>query len=254
MGSANVSKAVVAILLSAVFALPAAAAQDKPGRKEIEKIVEEYILAHPEVIERSMRTYYENMKKGMADAEFKQAFGKRKTVAEDDAPTMGDPAAPITIVEFSDFQCPYCAASVKIMKDLRLKYGGLLRFVFKHFPLENHHGARPAARASVAAHKQGKFWEYHDLLMARQGEWSQAGDMEKIFARYAAELGMDAERFKGDMNGAGAEEAIARNVKQAMELEVGATPTFFVNGVQAPGAQDVNYFSRVIEELLKPRR
>ena len=249
--------AMVTVIISAVLALAAtapASAQSKPARQEIEKIIEEYIMTHPEVIDRSMKAYMEKMRRGTVEGLIKEAFNNRKNVDAGSSPSLGDPTAPVTIVIFSDFQCPYCAQGVHIMKDLRIKYGGIVRFVYKFFPLDNHPEARPAARASLAALKQGKFWEYHDQLLARQVEWGQAQDKQKMFAKFAVELGMDEGRFIKDLADSGSDAIINKDVEQGKAVGVGSTPTFFLNGVQVPGAQDIGIYSMVIDALISPKK
>ena len=249
----------IAFCLSLAFCLIAfagvASAKDEINRKEIEKIVEEYINAHPDVIERSMRAYYERMKQEAANKELADAFANRQTVSVEGSPVLGEDSAKITIVEFSDFQCPYCSRSVQTMKDLRIKYGNLVRLVYKHFPLVNHTNAHPAAIASMAAGKQGKFWEMHDALMMNQHQWGAADskEMEDIVSGYAKALGLDMQKFKKDLKDPSFEETIKRDINLGMKLSIQATPTFFVNGVQVRGAVDISYFSMVIDRLLKEK-
>ena len=257
MKTSSSAAAMAAFLLSAVLVLASATpalAESKPARQEIEKIIEEYIMSHPEVIERSMRAYVERMRRGTAEELIKEAFNNRKKVDVGASPSLGDPTAPVTIVVFSDFQCPYCAQAVHTMKDLRLKYGGIVRFVYKFFPLDNHPEARPTAKASLAAQKQGKFWEYHDQLMARQVEWGQAQDKRKMFAKFAAELGMDEAQFEKDLDDPGFDAVINKDFEQGKTVGVGSTPTFFLNGVPVPGAQDISVLSQVIDALISPKK
>ena len=110
------------------------------------------------------------------------------------APIKGNPDAPITIVEWSDFQCPFCASAAPLVNDVQEKYGkDRVRVVYKHFPLNFHPAARPAAVASIAAQKQGKFWEMHDVLFKHTR--SLSGDKMND---YASEAGLDVEQFKKD--------------------------------------------------------
>jgi len=240
---------VIALCLSLGLALPAAA-QQGGDREKIEKIVEEYIMAHPEVIERSMKAHYEKMRLEAMEKEFTDSFANRQTVSVEGSPILGDESAKITIVEFSDFQCPYCAVSVQSIKQVREKYGAQVRIAYRHFPLPNHPGAIPAAKASLAAEKQGKFWAYHDLLMRRQEEWGKAPEPVKTFVEYARSLGLDAERFKRDLADPEFESIINRDLNLGKTLRIQATPTFFVNGVQVRGAVKLDYFSKVIDKLL----
>jgi protein-disulfide isomerase len=125
----------------------------------------------------------------------------RPTVQEDfdrvhaihvgNSPVRGNPNATVTIVEFSDFQCPYCAGSVPVFKQVLTQYGDNVRLVFKHFPLSFHSRARPAARAALAAQEQGRFWEMHDLLFEHVRDLD-----ESEFPALAAKAGLDVERFR----------------------------------------------------------
>ncbi|MDH5639143.1 MAG: thioredoxin domain-containing protein, partial [Nitrospinota bacterium] len=153
---------IMAFCLSLSLALPAATqvayAQKGADQAKIDKIIEAYILAHPEVIERSMQVYYEKKKQEARKKELSEAFANRKLLGVEGLPLKGNPNGKITIVEFSDFQCPYCAQSVHTINQVQKKYGDKVRIAYKHFPLSNHASARAAAKASLAAEKQGKFW------------------------------------------------------------------------------------------------
>jgi len=232
--------------LSFLMAAPSFAAD----KKEIEGIIKNYIETHPEVIDNAMQKYYMAKRKEQEDTQFRQSLKNRLNTPVGDSPVKGSASAPVTVVEFSDFQCPYCARSVAIIRALGKKYGDKVRFVFKHYPLERIHPvARSAAKAAMAAGEQGKFWEYHDMLMAKQAEWKK-GDANKHYARYAKQLGMNEEKFRKDMKTPAYEKKINSDIALAKKLGVQSTPTFFVNGVMVRGARDVGYFARVIDYLL----
>lgn len=110
--------------------------------------------------------------------------------------SIGDPNAPVKIVEFADMQCPACRAAQPILNSVLEKHQGQVYFVFRHYPLSTHKNARTAARAVEAAAQQGKIWEMVDLLYTKQPEWSESSDAKDLFARYAQELGLDVEKFK----------------------------------------------------------
>ena len=243
---------VFVLCMSLGIALPAMA-QQGTDREAIEKIVEEYIVTHPEVIERSMQAYYEKKKQDAMEREFNDAFTNRTSLSVEGTPLLGLASAKITIVEFSDYQCPYCARAVQTIAQVRQKYGAQVRLSYRHFPLPNHPAALPAAKASMAAEKQDKFWAYHDLLMARQSEWGQESDPMEKFVSYAKALGMDPERFKKDIGNPDFENIINRDLELGKSLQVQATPTFFINGVQVRGAVDISYFSAVIDKLLQEK-
>ncbi|MFB6350603.1 MAG: DsbA family protein, partial [Bradymonadaceae bacterium] len=117
-----------------------------------------------------------------------------------DAPTHGPDNAPVTIVEFSDFQCPFCNKGYKRIEKIKENYPEDVRVVFKHYPLPFHKQAKPAARAAMAAREQGDkyFWKMHDKLFENQKQWKN-GDVASITAKWAKEMGMDVDKFKKDL-------------------------------------------------------
>lgn len=158
----------------------------------------------------------------------------------------GSANALITIVEITDYQCPFCKRVQPTLDAVRAKYKRDVRLVHKHNPLPMHNRALPAAIAAEAAGRQGKFWEMHDLL------WSDIRMLtDERFEEYAAELGLNLRRFKRDLN----DDGLAKRIKaeQAQGVKVGArgTPAFFINGRFLSGAQPQEAFERVIDEELK---
>jgi protein-disulfide isomerase len=173
---------------------------------------------------------------------------ERVRVDTSSAPTKGDASAPVTVVVFSDFQCPFCARGAGVMKAVADKYGDKVRFAFKHQPLPFHQQARLAAAASLAAAEQGRFWAFHDALFAHQSELDRAG-LEKR----ATEAGMDLARFRAALDAPATEAQIAADQAEATRLGVTGTPTFFINGRRLMGAQPVEAFVAAIDEELKLR-
>jgi predicted DsbA family dithiol-disulfide isomerase len=146
-------------------------------------------------------------------------------ISTDGAPVRGAPLAPVTIVEFSDFQCPYCGAAHAELGRLLGEFEGQIKLVFKHFPLGGHERAMPAARAAQAAAAQGKFWEMHDLLFEHQRALED-DDLE----RYARDLGLDIDRFKNDLSAPATQERIDADRSEGERLLVRGTPTMYVDG------------------------
>src|SRR5205823_631561 len=144
--------------------------------------------------------------------------------------------APVTLVEFGDFQCPPCATLADPVNKLEQEYHSRLRFVFRHFPLPNHKHAREAALASEAASLQGRFWEMHDLLYREQSVWSKAPDVRILFNAYAGMLGLNIDRFKKDMESEQAKARVESDEQQAITLGVRTTPTIFINNHQVSPA------------------
>jgi protein-disulfide isomerase len=144
----------------------------------------------------------------------------------------GRPDAPVTLVEFGDFQCPPCANLSEPINQLERDYGARLRFVFRHLPLANHQHAREAALASEAAGLQGRFWEMHDLLYREQSVWSTAQDARVLFKAYAGTLGLNIDRFKKDIESEQAKARVESDEQRAVALGVRTTPAIFVNNHQ----------------------
>jgi protein-disulfide isomerase len=158
----------------------------------------------------------------------------------------GDAQAPITVVEFSDFECPYCARVQATLSKLEQTYPGKLRFYFRHEPLPFHAKARLAAQAAVAAENQGRFGPMHDRLFAHQTE---LGRQDLI--RHAQALGLDPERFLKDLEAPETRERIDEDVKLADALAVRGTPIFFINGRSVRGAVPFEEFRKVIDDELQ---
>jgi protein-disulfide isomerase len=144
--------------------------------------------------------------------------------------------APVTLVEFGDFQCPPCANLSDPINKLERDYPSRLRIIFRHCPLANHHHAREAALASEAAGLQGRFWEMHDLLYREQSVWSKAPDPVVLFNAYAGILRLDIDRFKKDMESEQAKARVKSDELQADALGVAITPTIFINNRELPRA------------------
>ncbi len=137
----------------------------------------------------------------------------------------------IHLVKFSDYQCPACKYFVPFVNQLKEDFGDDIYVEYKHFPLSMHPYAHVAARSVEAARLQGKKKEMHDLIFAGQEQWSQ-GNAEAIFIGYARSLEMDVEKFQQDMNSADMNRIVMADRREGRDLEVGSTPTFFVNGVK----------------------
>lgn len=162
------------------------------------------------------------------------------------APVVGPENAPVTIVEFSDFQCPYSARASVTLKRLIQLYPGRVRWVFKHFPLRRIHPDAPLAHeTALAAHEQGKFWEMHDLLFSN-GRRLKRDDL----LNYARRLGLDLQAFVNDLDSGRLQARILRDIAQGQSLRVDTTPTYFINGKRVIGARTLSGFRQVIEREL----
>ncbi len=143
----------------------------------------------------------------------------------------GNPDAAVTLVEYSDFQCPACGQFQPILADIMATYGDSLRFEYKHLPLTQIHPfAEPAARAAEAAGQQGKFFEYHDLLFANQTTWSKSAAPTAAFSQYAAELGLDLDLFAKHQRSSLLRDKVRSEFEEARAKGLTGTPSFFLNG------------------------
>ena len=176
---------------------------------------------------------------------------RREVAVADTDPSLGGASAPVTIVEFSDFQCPFCQRVAPTLKQVRDKYGDKVRIVWKDFPLTQiHPEAFKAAEAAHCAGDQGKFWEYHDRLFANQ----QALQPESLKS-YAASLGLDTAAFNSCLDSSKHGPRVSEGVAQGTRLGVNSTPMLYINGRMISGAQPLETFSAIIdEELSRPRQ
>ena len=168
------------------------------------------------------------------------------SVSTDDDPSMGPANAPVTIVEFSDFQCPYCKRSVPLIKEILAKYPGKVKVVYRDYPGPNHPYAPQAAEAAQCAGDQGKFWEYHDGLFDHQAAGSGWD-----FIELAKAIGLNHDVFATCLNTRRYQEEVAKDLHDAITLGVTSTPTFFINGRPLVGAKPFAEFQTVIDRLLK---
>ncbi len=167
-----------------------------------------------------------------------------------DDPVKGNPRAPVTIVEFSDFQCPYCSRAEATLRQVEQAYGEKVRFAWKHEPLPMHPNALPAALAAEAAREQGKFWQMHEKLFANQTALSPDG-----YERWAKEIGLDMGRFRESLRSQKNRARIDEDVSLAQRIGATGTPTFFVNGQKIEGAVPFEQFKQVVDrELQKSAR
>jgi protein-disulfide isomerase len=167
------------------------------------------------------------------------------TIPVGDDPAWGSPAAPVTIVEFADFECPACKDSLPVLRQLRDLYKDQVRLVYRDFPLSSHPQARPAAEAAHCAHEQGKFWAYHDALFA------QAPDLKTSdYGTLADRLGLNQTEFTACLAGTRPKAAVARDLADAQGLGLSGTPTFFINGRYLSGFQSLETLRQHIEREL----
>jgi len=166
-------------------------------------------------------------------------------VSIDDDPWTGGKNADVVIIEFSDFECPYCARGAEVVDELLDIYGDDIKVVFRDFPLSFHENAHIAAEAAECANEQDMFWEYHDVLFANQG----AMDMDSL-KTYASELGLDSGEFNECLESRSMSAEVDADFAEGQSYGVRGTPAFFINGQLISGAQPVENFKAVIDPLL----
>lgn len=162
-----------------------------------------------------------------------------------DAPVRGPDTAPVTIVAFSDFECPYCERGHKTIQQVEREYGERVRVAYKAYPLDFHSHAMVAALAAKSAQEQGKFWEFHDLLFRQRGL-----DMQQLDA-YAREAGLDMDRLHADLEALKWGSSVQRDMRQARRLGVTGTPAYFINGRYLSGAKPIEVLREVIDKELE---
>jgi protein-disulfide isomerase len=162
------------------------------------------------------------------------------------SPVMGPQDAPVTLVEFSDFQCPYCAAAVPEIEALLKAYPKQVKLIFKQYPLESHSQAALAATAALAAQKQGKFWQMHDAMFANRDNLSRSN----ILA-LAKQIGLDTKRFEADMASTEVRETVIRDMQDGDAAGVQGTPTLFINGQRYNGPIELSTLKPLLDAQLK---
>jgi protein-disulfide isomerase len=172
----------------------------------------------------------------------------RQKVSSANSASKGSASAPVEIIEFSDFQCPFCLRADPTVRQVLSTYGDRIRFVYRHYPLPNHPMARPAAEAAACAGEQGKFWPYHDLLFANPSKLADA-DLKQ----HAASLGLNAAQFNSCVDTHKLQPQIDRDLKDGEEAGVNGTPAFFINGRMISGAQPYEVFKKIIDEELEKK-
>jgi predicted DsbA family dithiol-disulfide isomerase len=163
------------------------------------------------------------------------------------SPAKGSKSAAVTIVEFSDFECPYCNAVQRTLKQVLESYRDEVRLVFKHLPLEGHRNSLPAARAAYCAGEQDRFWQFHDALFGAK-ELSPA-----VFTQIANELGLGVPKFQDCLNSEQSRAPIVKDLETARLFSIESTPSFIINGKLVQGALSFADFQRIIERELSQR-
>jgi protein-disulfide isomerase len=172
----------------------------------------------------------------------------RIAVSLDDDASKGPLKAPITIVEFSDYQCPYCSKAESTVTDVLKKYGDKIHFVYRDYPLSFHQNSEVAAEASECAKDQGKFWEMHNAMFANQDKLASAD-----LVTTAAGLGLDKDKFKACLDSGQKKQEVQKDFQDGQKYGVTGTPTFFINGIKLVGAREISSFTELIDQELQKK-
>lgn len=174
-----------------------------------------------------------------------------KILIRDDSYKMASSSATVSLVEFSDFECPACGAYHPVVKKLLSDYKDKIAFVYRNFPLEQHKNAVPAAVAAEAAGKQGKYWEMFDIIFEKQNEWSTSTSPNDIFKSYASVLKLNPEQFDKDLGSEDIRKKIQRDYDDGVKVGIDSTPTFFVNYRKLENnPASTEDFKKVIDEAI----
>ncbi len=188
--------------------------------------------------------------------EFNPVSGTPAPITEADN-LFGSADADVTIIEYSDFQCPACAFYSKVLKQLVLDQAmsatssPLVRLVYRHFPLPGHANSMVAAQSAEAAGVQGKFWEFSNELFDNQDDWATEEDPMPIFEKYATGLGLDLAKFQSDVKSDAVKARVKRDLDESQKLDLRATPSFFVNGKFINNPPSYEAFKEIIRTAAK---
>jgi protein-disulfide isomerase len=196
----------------------------------------------------ALAEYYEQLKKDMDIQVLLPPYQPPKVAVDATGPSKGPATAPVTIVEFSDFECPFCVRAEGTVKEVLAAYPGKVRLVYRDYPLPNHSKAPKAAEAAHCAGDQGKYWEMHDKLFAN----AQKLDVADLKA-HAREVGLDGGKFDQCLDSGAKAKEVELHKKAGDDAGVSGTPAFFINGRLLSGAQPLEAFKAIIDEELKAR-
>lgn len=224
------------------------------SQADLSSAMDKYLAsdAGRDAIGKTAQAYFKNMQEqakkdqeSREKAQLEEQFNNPVKIDIGSSPVKGPAGAKVTIVEFSDFECPFCVRGKNTMEEVLKAYPNDVKVVFKNLPLPFHKNAVPAAKAALAAGKQGKFWEMHDKLFDNQKSLNQA-----TYEKIAGELALDVEKFKKDMADPALDKQIEEDKKIAEANGIQGTPGFFVNGVAVKGAYPFEHFQSIIDRWL----
>jgi len=234
--------ALLAPLASAPIAYAQEAGITPPQKTEIEKIVHDYLIAHPEVIREAIQALQAKEEQEKSDARTQLVIANKDALVNDPgSPIAGNPVGDVTVVEFFDYHCPYCKAVAAPLQQLLQEDKGV-RLVLKEFPILGEDSLL-AAHAALAAVPQGKYVQFHQALMEHRGKF----DME-VIKTIAAKVGIDPAKLEADMGTQKIEPLISANHKLAETLDISATPTFIIGDQVVEGAVPLERLKELIQK------
>ncbi len=248
-----------ALLVALVLLVAAPAVAQPPSLSR--EAVQQFLRDHPDVLMEALREQKVELLKMLMEAQqdlaqqreqeaVEQAFRDRKAPAlTEQTRFRGGAAAKYTLVEYADFQCPYCARGFEVVETLRARYGQDLRVVFKHLPLEIHPEALPAAlyMEAIALQSPDRAWEFHDTLFQNQDKLGAP-----FYETVARQMGLDMDRLAADLTSDAVRAAVVTDANEARRMGITGTPAFVLNGVLIVGARPVEYFEAIIKKLEAP--
>ncbi|PIR08393.1 protein-disulfide isomerase [Candidatus Gottesmanbacteria bacterium CG11_big_fil_rev_8_21_14_0_20_37_11] len=163
---------------------------------------------------------------------------------------ISSPGAELNLIEFADYKCPACATYLPVIKDILKEYKGRINYVYRHYPLPQHKNAYIAAQAAEAAGKQGKYWEYHEMLYSNQSDWSSENNVTDKFTEYAKDLQLDINKFKSDLDMPEIKQKIEQDIQDGNRVKLSATPTFFLDGEQIQNPESDEDFKTLIKAAI----
>ncbi|HEX2859949.1 MAG TPA: thioredoxin domain-containing protein [Alphaproteobacteria bacterium] len=204
-------------------------------RAQVEDIVKQYIASHGDEVLAGINAAQQKKQA--------EAIGK---IIRPYTPTKGPATAPVTIIEFADFECPFCYKTEPTIEQLQKTYGDKIRWVAKYLPLDFHKHAMPAAQAAAAAHLQGKYWPFAQAIFSQQ---DKLGD--KLYTDTAKSLKLDMKKFDADRNSDAVKANIVQDLQDAESVGARGTPYFLINGKALSGALPLEEFTKIIDAELK---
>ncbi|MEH1902988.1 MAG: thioredoxin domain-containing protein [Nostoc sp.] len=235
-------KAIGLLCLVVTWSFPAQA--NSTIDPQLEQQVLQIIREHPEILIESVQAYQQQQQQKVKQAQqaFLEDFKNNPQTVIGESPATGSTKSKTVLIEFSDFQCPYCAEAHKTLQELLAKYPDKIRLVYKNLPLASIHAeALPAATAAWAAHQQGKFWEYHDALFTNQKQLSEA-----LYLDIAKKLNLDLGKFKRDLTLA--TPAIKKDIQLAEKLGIPGTPFFVINSPTFSGVVQLEDIKKILTD------